>query len=73
MNEKLGGAHSDDCSSLRETVLSYVAIDHENKSLNPIITPKSAKSSTCGFSHPMLGCLLCPVKYSKEFDLDPKG
>jgi hypothetical protein len=73
MTEKLSGARSDDCSSLRETILSYVAIDYESKSLNPVIAPKSAKSGNRGFFHPVLGRLLCPAKYSNEFDLDPKG
>jgi hypothetical protein len=71
MNKALGGARSDDCGSLREMGLSYVAIDTETKTLDPPILPRSAKVGTRGFYHPVLGRLLCPLKYIKDFDADP--
>jgi hypothetical protein len=71
MNKALRGARSDDCGSLREAGLTYVAIDTLSKVLEPPILPGNAKLGTQGFYHPVLGRLLCPLKYIEEFDTDP--
>jgi hypothetical protein len=71
MTQSLGNACSDDCGSLREGGLAYVALTSPLKTLQPLISPKSPKDGIRGFNHVTLGCLLCPIKYIKEFDADP--
>ena len=71
MTQALGNAHSDDCGSLCEDGLAYIALDSPGKVLQPPITAKSLKSDIWGFNHLILSCLLCPIKYLAEFDEDP--
>lgn len=71
MTQALGNARSDDCGSLREDGLAYVALDSLGKVLQPPIPAKSGKTGIRGFNHQTLGRLLCPVKYITDFDADP--
>jgi hypothetical protein len=71
MTQSLGSARSDDCGSLREGGVAYVALTSPLKMLQPLIPPKSPKDGIRGFNHVMLGRLLCPIKYIEEFDADP--
>jgi len=71
MTQALGNARSDDCGSLREDGLAYVALESPGKLLQPPIAAKSPKSGIRGFNHLILGRLLCPIKYLAEFDEDP--
>ena len=71
MASALSAACSDDISSLHADGLTYIALDLPNKILHPPILPKSPKAITRGFNHPVLGRLLCPIKYIKDFD-DPE-
>jgi hypothetical protein len=68
MNSKLSSACSDDVSSLKDNALHYIALGP----LEPAFPPKSKKSGVRGFKHPVLGRLLCPVKYLEDFDRDPQ-
>ena len=71
MNQALGGARSDDCGSLREDGIAYVSLEISPTILTPAIPVKSPKAANRGFHHPILGRLLCPIKYINEFDADP--
>lgn len=73
MTSAIGGARSDDCGSLREIGLIYAALEAGANSLVPSIAPKTPKSATRGWNHPVLGRLLCPAKYLAEFDEDSEG
>ena len=73
MTQALGNARSDDCGSLREDGLAYVAIDTPGKVIQPPIVAKTPKSGMQGFNHLVLGRLLCPIKYVAKFDEDPVG
>ena len=73
MTSAIGGARSDDCGSLREVGLMYAALEAGATSLEPSIAPKSPKSVTQGWNHPILGRLLCPAKYLADFDDDSEG
>jgi hypothetical protein len=70
MTRAAGNARSDDCGSLRDDGLAYVALEMAEKTLQPPIAVKNMKAGTRGFKHPMLGRLLCPIKHLAEFDLD---
>lgn len=71
MTKASGSARSDDCGSLRETGLAYVALGCPNKQLSPAIPPKVDKGSHRGFKHPVLARLLCPIQFVAEFDANP--
>lgn len=66
----LSAARSEDSKSLKAAGLNYVAMDAPGKQLDPPIL-STDKSSHRGFKHPMLGRLLCPVQFLKDFDKDP--
>ena len=70
MTRAAGHARSDDSGSLREDGLNYVACDRPRKLLEPVIPSRSTKSSTRGFNHPVIGRLLCPIKYICMYDED---
>ena len=71
MTSALGSARSDDCGSLKEVGLTYVALHIGVDNLTPSIPPKMPKAVQRGFHHPSLGRLLCPAKYLAEFDENP--
>jgi len=73
MTQALGNTWSNDCGSLREDGLTYVAIDTPGKVIQPPIVAKTPKSGMQGFNHLVLGRLLCPIKYVAKFDEDPVG
>lgn len=71
MTKAVGSARSDDCSSLRDTGLSYVAMDLPGGRLEPPILPHTDKGSHRGFKHPVLARLLCPMRLIEDFDSNP--
>lgn len=71
MLKAMGSARSDDCSSLRDTGLSYIAMDLPARRLEPYIPPHADKGSHRGFQHQDLARLLCPMRMLAEFDADP--
>lgn len=71
MSKAMGSARSDDCSSLRDTGLSYIAMDLPTRRLEPHIPPHADKGSHRGFQHPDLARLLCPMRMLSEFDANP--
>ena len=70
MSQAAAQARSDDVSSLRDHGLSYVAAMMPDNVLVPNILAKSKKSQTCGFLHPQLGSLLCPVDKHNDYIKD---
>jgi hypothetical protein len=70
MTSAIGGARSDDCSSLKEVGLTYAALEAGTNALAPSIAPKTTKAATRGFHHPVLGRLLCPAKHLVDYDDD---
>lgn len=73
MTSAISAARSDDCGSLKDIGLTYAALEAGMITLVPSITPRTSKSATRGWNHPVLGRLLCPAKYLTEFDEDPEG
>lgn len=71
MNKYASTARSSDCGSLKESGLTYVALDLANKQLTPAIPARSLKSLYRGFNHLALARLLCPVTALDQFDKDP--
>jgi len=70
MTAALGGARSDDCSSLKEAGLAYAALEIGQQILTPHVAFKTSKDACRGFHHPQLGRLLCPAKYLIDFDIN---
>jgi hypothetical protein len=68
-----GNAQSNDVQSLLVSGLAYAAVELPDGLLLPPINIKAKKLVAQGFNHPVLTCLLCPVKYLSDFNADPKG
>jgi hypothetical protein len=73
MTLAISAARSDNCGGLKDIGLTYAALEAGMNTLMPSITPRTSKSATQGWNHPVLGRLLCPAKYLMEFDEDPEG
>lgn len=71
MNKAVTSARSDDISSLKRDGLGYIALDLPGGAIVPIIPAKASKSVR-GFNHPVLGRLLCPLRYLAAFEADPE-
>jgi hypothetical protein len=71
MNKAHGSARSEDCASLKDRGLTYIAIDMPGGLLMPPIPPHLDKASMRGFKHIALACLLCPMRLLSDFDADP--
>ena len=61
METGLSQAGSDDRSSLKEDGLIYAAQLLPNKEFTPKIPPRGSKSAYCGFLHPQIAEMLCPI------------
>lgn len=72
LNEAANRAQSDNFGGLVHDGLEYIAFDLPGKVLEPQIPIKQKKDIACGFKHPVLACLLCPMKYLSKFDADPQ-
>jgi hypothetical protein len=66
-----GDARSEDTASLRHTGIAYLPKDPATDTVVPAITKDQGKAVR-GFNHPFTARLLCPIRYLKDFDADPK-
>ena len=73
MTKSATQARSDDIGSLRDEGLSYIEALMPGNALSPNILTKSRKSQTCGFLHPQIGALLCPVDRYDDYVINHDG
>jgi hypothetical protein len=68
MAEAFGNARAQDTNSARYDVPTFVPLDPLVDVVQPPITnDKSAR----GFNHPIVGKLLCPLRFLPEYEADP--
>jgi hypothetical protein len=68
MTEAFSNARAQDTNAARYDVPTFVPLDPLVDVVQPPITnDKSAR----GFNHPIVGKLLCPLRYLREYEADP--
>ena len=70
MEMGLSQAGSNDHSSLKEDELIYAAQLLPNKEFVPKIPPRGSKLAYCGFLHPQLVEMLCPIYHLEMLQRD---
>ncbi|KIJ97622.1 hypothetical protein K443DRAFT_124004 [Laccaria amethystina LaAM-08-1] len=70
MEGGLSQAGSNDHSSLMDNGLIYVAQTLPGKEFNPRIPLQGNKSAHCGFLHPQITKMLCPIYHLKKLQDD---
>jgi hypothetical protein len=65
----MGDARAQDTNLIRYEIPKYIPLNYKTESLMPPIT--GGEKSGRGFAHPVIGKLLCPLRYLDRFKDDP--